>query len=345
MVMSLSKAVTVIRNSLAFNRPQHVQWFLTRRCNYRCKGCNIWQEQDSRELSTEEVKTGLDILRKMGVVDVVFSGGNPLLRDDIEEILRYASSHFIVTVYDNGSLAAEKIDALRYADFVAISIDSLDPKKNDYLKGVDGAWRRAMEAVKRLREGGINVCVSPTISQHNLYELLDLTRYFAEHENPVWYCLYSYDSPENIEGAFSIGKMRDDYTITDREGMVKLCRGLMELQKRYGYILITNEILSAIMNLYSTGVRTWKCKALQNFFVINHLGQVSGCHLHKPIASIFELPKAWNSRKFNMLRKTYSECTRCTYLCYIFYSLHGSPAGSLQIARQHWKNAKLFLKK
>jgi len=113
-------------------------------------GCNVWREQDYEELSTEEIKRGLDILRKLGVVEVVISGGNPLLRKNIDEIIEYASRYFFTTVYDNGSLATEKIEALRHANFVAISIDSLNPNKNDSMRGVKGAWKRAMEAVERL---------------------------------------------------------------------------------------------------------------------------------------------------------------------------------------------------
>jgi MoaA/NifB/PqqE/SkfB family radical SAM enzyme len=108
---------------------------------------------------------------------------------------------------------------------------------------------------------------------------------------------------------------------------------------------MTTKILEAVKNLYLTGRRTWKCHALQNFFIIDHLGRVAGCHLHKPAASIFDLPSVWNSEKLNDLRKIYSECTQCTYLCYIFYSLHGSVLGNIQIAQERWKNAKLFLKK
>ena len=142
-------------------RTYHAQWMITRRCNYRCRGCRVWEEQDARELSTEDVKRGLDILKDIGVIEIVFSGGNPLIRDDIGEILDYASRNFITTVYDNGSMAAEKIDALRNVDFVAISLDTLDEKKNDYLKGVRGAWRKAMEAIRILKEEGIRVEFHP----------------------------------------------------------------------------------------------------------------------------------------------------------------------------------------
>jgi len=135
------KAASIAARSLAPGKPHHAQWLVTRKCNYRCVGCNVWKEQDQRELTTEEIKKGLHILKKLGIVELVFSGGDPLLRGDIGEIIECASKLFITTVYDNGSMAAKKLDALRKVDFVAISIDSLDEAKNDYIKSVPGAWK------------------------------------------------------------------------------------------------------------------------------------------------------------------------------------------------------------
>jgi MoaA/NifB/PqqE/SkfB family radical SAM enzyme len=343
--MNLEKTASIIFRSLTPKRPHHVQWMVTRKCNYHCKGCNVWQEQDAKELSTEEIKNGLDILKELGVIEIVISGGNPLLREDIDEIIEYASRHFITTVYDNGSLAAQKVDALRNADFVAISIDSLDSKKNDYIKGVKGSLEKALHAVEKLHEEGINVSVTPTISQFNLYEIMDLTNYFLERKVPLWYCLYSYDSSEAPNGLFRIGKKNDTFLITDGKAMVNLCESLMKLQQRNSNILMTTKIWEAVKNLYLEGRRTWTCQALQSFFVVDHLGRVAGCHLHNPVASIFDLPNVWNSERFDAFRKICSQCTQCTYLCYIFYSLHSSVIGNLQLAQERWKNAKLLLKR
>jgi MoaA/NifB/PqqE/SkfB family radical SAM enzyme len=318
---------------------------VTRKCNYHCKGCNVWREQDAKELSTEEIKKGLDVLKELDVIEIVISGGNPLLREDIKEIIDYASRSFITTVYDNGSMAAEKIDALRNADFVAISIDSLDPAKNDLIKGVKGSWKTAIQAVDRLYEEGINVSVTPTISQFNLYEIIDITKHFLQKGIPLWYCLYSYDSSGEPSQLFKIGKKNDMFLISDEKAMVTLCDALIDMQRKNSNILMTTKILEALRNLYLDGRRTWKCQALQSFFVVDHLGRVAGCHLHKPVASIFDLPRVWNSEEFNVLRKIYSECTKCTYLCYIFYSLHSSVIGNLQLAQERWKNAKMLLKK
>jgi MoaA/NifB/PqqE/SkfB family radical SAM enzyme len=342
--MSLKKTTRIIVRSLTPNKPYHVQWLLTRKCNYRCRGCNVWQEQDARELSTTQIMRGLDILRELGTIEVTLSGGNPLLRDDIGEIIDYASRFFITTVYDNGSMAVKKIDDLRKADFVAISLDSLDPRKNDYVRGVKGAWHSTMEAVKKLRSEGISVSVSPTISQHNLNEIMDFTNYFLSKNVPIWYCLYSYDTSEQGQ-LFKIGKKSDEFAITDHKAMVNLCDSLLEMKRKNSNVLMTTQILEVLKSLYSSGKRTWRCRALQSFFVIDHLGRVAGCHVLDPVTTIFDLPKIWNSPKIEALRKTYSQCIQCTYMCYIFYSLHGNVMGNLRIAEDQWRNARLLLKK
>ncbi len=343
MRVSSQKLLGVLKRSLTPNRPYHAQWLLTRRCNYRCRGCNVWTKQSqAEEVSTDEVKKGLDVLRKMGVVEIVLSGGNPLLRSDIKEIIDYSSRFFVTTVYDNGSMAIEKIDALRNADFVSISLDSLDAEKFDHIRGVNGAWKTALQTIEMLHEEGIQVGVSPTISQLNLHEIIDFTKHFNDRGIPVWYCLYSYDYPSD-NSLFTIGKKRDEFEIVDKEAMVKVCDTLMEMKKKHEGIYITTKTLLALKHLFGNNQRTWKCKALQSFFMIDHLGRVAGCHRKEPVASIFELPEVWDSQRLENLRQKYNECTQCTYLCYIFYSIHSDVKSNLGVLRDQWKNVRLLL--
>jgi MoaA/NifB/PqqE/SkfB family radical SAM enzyme len=342
MRLSSQKTLGLLKRSLTPNRPYHAQWLLTRRCNYRCRSCGIWGEKpNAEEVSTEEVKRGLDVFRKLGVVEVVFSGGNPLLRDDIGEIIDYASKFFVTTVYDNGSLAAEKVDALRNVDFVAISLDTLDQKKLDYIKGVPGAWEKAVGAIETLQNEGISVVISPTISRLNQHEIVDFTKYFTKRGVPVLYCLYSYDYPTENR-LFGIGKRIDEFEPTDRAPLAKVCDELIELKRKQQGIFITTKVLNALRQFSQSGQRTWKCEALRGFFIVDHLGRVAGCHLRQPVTSILELPDQWNSERFENLRKEYSKCDKCTYLCYIVYSLHASILGNLEIVRDQWKNAGLL---
>jgi len=342
MQLSSQKVLSLVKRSLTPNKPYHAQWLLTRRCNYRCRSCGIWREQQSvEEISTDDVKKGLDVFRKLGVVEVVFSGGNPLLRDDIGEILDYASRFFITTVYDNGSLAAEKIDDLRNVDFVAISLDTLDKKKLDYIKGVPGAWERAVEAIRTLQSEGISVVISPTISRLNQHEIVDFTRYFIKQGMPVLYCLYSYDFPIDNR-LFGIGKRIDEFEPTDRATLAKVCDELIEMKREQPGIFITTKVLNALKSFFLDGQRTWKCEALRGFFIVDHLGRVAGCHLRQPATSVFELCDRWDSEMFENLRREYSKCDKCTYLCYIVYSLHASILGNLEIIRDQWQNVRLL---
>ncbi len=340
--MKFSKAANVAARSLSPGNPHHAQWLITRRCNYRCRGCNVWNEQDKNELSADEIKRGLDILRKMGIVEIVFSGGDPLLREDAAEIIEYASRYFVTTVYDNGSMAGEKVDALRTVDFAAISFDSLDPAKMDFIKGVKGSYDKAMNSVETLKREKINVAVTPTISQVNLNEIVDITNHFTQMKIPVWYCLYSYDFAVDENQLFRIGKPMDEFVITDKQAMVDLCDSLVEMKKKNKRILMTTRLIKAMRSLYAEDKRTWQCRALKDFFIIDHMGRVGGCHGKKFAGSVFDLPKTWDSEQFKTLRKTYQECKQCTYLCYIFYSLHSGPFGNLALAKEQWKNAKLL---
>jgi MoaA/NifB/PqqE/SkfB family radical SAM enzyme len=346
LVSGLKKSASVISRSLSPGKPHHAQWLITRKCNYRCRGCNVWKEQDERELSAAEIKKGMDILKDLGIVELVLSGGDPLLREDIGEIVDYASKLFVTTVYDNGSMAAKKMDYLRNVDFVAISIDSLEEEKNDYIKAVPGAWKKATEAVDLLKKEGIKVAVTPTISQKNLYEIVDITNYFTAKGIPVWYCLYSYDTSVDSKQLFRIGKANDEFVITDKKAMVDLCNSLLEMKKKNKRILMTTKLLKAMRALYEEEEkRTWKCQALNQFLVVDHLGRVAGCHSHNFAGSVFDLPTKWKSKEFKDLRKTYHDCTQCSYLCYVFYSVHGSPSGHIVLAMDQWKNASLLLKK
>ena len=151
-------------------------------------------------------------------------------------------------------MAEKKIDLLRKADFVAISIDSLDEAKHDYLKNVDGAWKEGTQAVKALHKEGIKVSVTPTISQRNLDEIIDLTNHYTTKGIPVWYCLYSYDTSIDRKQLFRIGKENDDLVITDRQAIVNLCNQLIEMKKKNKKILMTDKLLLAMLQAATTTI-------------------------------------------------------------------------------------------
>ena len=97
---------------------------------------------------------------------------------------------------------------------------------------------------------GVKVSVTPTISQKNLYEIVDLTNHFTGKGIPVWYCLYSYDTSVDSKQLFRIGKANDEFVITDKPAMVNLCNSLIEMRKKNNKILMTDKLIKALRSLY-----------------------------------------------------------------------------------------------
>jgi MoaA/NifB/PqqE/SkfB family radical SAM enzyme len=194
-----------------------------------------------------------------------------------------------------------------------------------------------MQAITKLNEEGLVAAPSITISQINLYEIPEFTKHFVNQGIPVLYSIYSYDNHREVM-SFGIGGENSEFDFTDKEGIARLCDGMIKLKKERTGVLVTNKTLMAIKELFLNKRRTWTCKALSNFLIIDNYGRVAGCHLKQPVASIFELPKLWHSPTFKNLRKEYENCKDCAYLCYIFYSLHPNGPGAFEIILDQWKN-------
>lgn len=133
---------------------------ITKRCNLACDHCyldaKILKEGSSDELSSDEVKAVLnDIAALSPECLIVLTGGEPLLRRDIEDLIRHgASLGMMVVVGSNGiTLSNQRVRALKAAGAsgIGLSIDSLDPQKHDTFRGRKGAWLKTMQAIDACR--------------------------------------------------------------------------------------------------------------------------------------------------------------------------------------------------
>ena len=129
------------------------------------------------ELNTDELKTAIDGIAAVGPeAMVVLTGGEPLLRPDIYEIIRYAADKkFMVVLGTNGTLI-NRANALKIkeagAHGVGISIDSMDSGKHDRFRGVQNAWDQSMEAFNVMNEVGIDFLIQMSVSDMNYKEIL-----------------------------------------------------------------------------------------------------------------------------------------------------------------------------
>lgn len=153
---------------------------LTRRCNLQCAHCYLdavtRSDGENGELSTDEVKTLLDEIA--GLSDetmVVMTGGEPLLRPDLDALARHAADlGLMVVVGTNGiALSDARVARLRDAGVrgVGISIDSLDPAYHDGFRGMPGSWERAMAGIDACRKGGLAFQIHFSVTDDNAHEL------------------------------------------------------------------------------------------------------------------------------------------------------------------------------
>jgi heme d1 biosynthesis radical SAM protein NirJ len=174
-----------------------VVWNLIRRCNLTCKHCySISADKDfSGELSNFELFSVMEDLKTFGVPVLILSGGEPLLHRDIFTISHHAKKMgFYVALSSNGTLIDETnisaIEGVGY-NYVGISLDGIG-EIHDKFRRQQGAFDKALHAVRLCRNRGIKVGIRFTLTQDNVFDfpkilqLLDaenIDKFYLSHLN------------------------------------------------------------------------------------------------------------------------------------------------------------------
>ena len=189
-----TKNAHAMRNGAGEGMGPVVVWNSTKTCNLKCRHC--YMSSDSKkyqnELTTEEAKSFIDDLADFHVPVLLFSGGEPLIRPDFFELAEYAQQKGVrPTLSTNGTLITREV-ARRIKDigvgYVGISLDGLQDV-NDKFRGVEGAFKRAMEGIQNCVAVGQRVGLRFTINHHNIQELDNIFD-FIERENINRVCFY-----------------------------------------------------------------------------------------------------------------------------------------------------------
>ena len=152
--------------------PLSVTIEVTDRCNLDCVYCD-WSHAGTTlsEMSRQEIEQIIDGFKALGTRQITFSGGEPMLREDIGALIVYSRSRGIVTaVTTNGWYVAEHVERLRDASLVVVSLDG--PREiHDRLRG-RGSHARAMDAIEALCARDVPV-VSSTVLTRRTIDTLD----------------------------------------------------------------------------------------------------------------------------------------------------------------------------
>ena len=154
-------------------------WNVTNRCNLKCEHCyRDAGDESENELTTEEGMALLDEIAKAGFKLMVFSGGEPFMREDILDLTRHAASLGLRPVYGTNGCFLTKEMALKVMEAggasVAISLHMVDADRLDEFMGVPGSYDAAIKAMRVCAEVGLPFQVNTTVFERNADEILEV---------------------------------------------------------------------------------------------------------------------------------------------------------------------------
>ncbi len=304
--------------------PHVVAWNLTRRCNLACAHCYIsagsWRSA-AGELDTDRCLEIVDqILEANPAPLLILSGGEPLLRDDLERIASHASGRgATVVVGTNGTrLTADRIASLMEAGVrgVAVSIDSLDPRYHDRFRHGQGALEDTLAAVERLQAKGLDFLVQVSLTRGNRDQLEELVAW-ADRAGAVCVNVYFLVETGRAE------RMRG-LTPEQNEEVLRL---LVRLQREYrGRLMIRSKCQPQLMrHVYESDPESpllhyrTRCPCGVQYCRITPEGKVTPCPYLPEVAgdlAASSFREIWEeSPLFRLLRegRLGGKCGRCEY--------------------------------
>lgn len=185
-----------VRKPFTPGAPFQVVWDVTTDCNLNCRHCYATAgTRGVDELNTAEAKQAIDAFARAGVTILAFSGGEPLVRDDIFELTSHAASKGLyVAIATNGTLITDEVAARMKrngVEFLQISLDGISAETHDAFRGVDGAFDRTVKGIKNAVSHDFFVEISTTVTSHNYQELSDIID-FSEELGADWFMAYNF---------------------------------------------------------------------------------------------------------------------------------------------------------
>ena len=174
-------------------RPFIVIWEVTRACELACRHCRAEANarRDPRELKPAEVPAFLDQVASAAPKVFVLTGGDPMMRDDLADIIAGATRRGLaVSLSPSATPRFLRADLRRFREAglkrVSLSLDGARAESHDAFRGVPGTWDRTMEAVTAAREAGLEVQINTTFTRQNLREFDDFVALLAELKPSLW---------------------------------------------------------------------------------------------------------------------------------------------------------------
>lgn len=271
---------------------------VTRRCNAKCSFCNYWKG----EHSLVELDDYSDIVKKFRPLSLTITGGEPLLRRNLEDIVNRivtTNSFVYINCISNGIIMTpERALALWKAGLTQISI-SLDfpDERHDEQRGVKGLWERIRALSKELPAVGIdNLAFNTVIMRENLEDLPSIVRFAYNHGWKVSFSTYNPYKNRNFSHKLDLAELQKIKATVEN---------LLELKRVYRNITNSDFYLKMIPRYVENG-GIKGCIAGRKWFHVSPDGRIRRC-------SEKEFLGNWRDVELKDIPLT--SCTECWYAC------------------------------
>lgn len=272
---------------------------VTYRCNLKCNFCYVGKNNNN-ELRTGDMKKILyRIFHEAEIPSVSFTGGEPLLRQDINVLVRYAASMGMWTnIITNGTLLTEAgIETLKEAGLssMQVSLEGADATAHDRITGMVGSFEKTVASIKSLQKYGIPVHTNTTISRNNFNDIEALPRFIRS----LGLTRFSM----NLLIPCGVARCRKELWISYSDIGTKILR-IKERAEECGLkFLWYSPLPVCTFNPIAHGLGNKSCAALTGLLSIDPSGNVLPC-------------SSWPMPIASLLKKSFREIWRSSSLCY-----------------------------
>lgn len=275
-------------------KPIWVNIEVTKRCNARCNHCNYWEERSPVELDDYT-----RIVKDFKPVALSLSGGEPLIRRNLHEIVRKLRpyTHYVGMVTNGTLLTEERAKELFDAGVnqLSVSLDFLSDK-HDVLRGVPGLYKKIITVVPELAKQGYNVAFNTVIMETNIDDIIPLAKQSAEWG--VGLALSTYCNLKNDNNDHSM----NDETLHKLEAIIK---ELKVLKRKNKNIKNSDYYLDRIPEFVKNGGIP-NCKAGKKWIQVTPDGYLQPCS---------ELPRYCHYSEYKKDTVPEVTCTKCWFAC------------------------------
>ena len=291
--------------------PVLVHFEVTMRCNARCDFCDYWK--NGADATRSDAASYAEAARYFNPVMITFTGGEPLLRRDLEELIAAVAGairvRYLAMITHGGMLTVERARSLWEAGLnqFNISLDYLD-ERHDVARGIPGLAAKILDTVPRMRAVGIDgIRFNTVIKRSNLDELLPIVECAEELGVGVSFSTYTDAKNGNAEHLVS----RDE-----QQHLEQVIARLLEFKRKKRGVIVSSDYYLAQVPRFFSGEMHDSCNSGVRTIHIDPAGQVRRCP---------DYPADFHWRDCE--RYTPIDCNACYYAC------RGEAQAPLTIAR------------